>query len=155
MSRQPGRRCRSSCGARQAIGPKNTRRSTSSGQRPANAPTTMVPQECAIIDTRGTSWRSQIKRSAASNGRAIRRAAERRMRPCRLRHFRIRVRLAETVEIKPPDVKAGSTQGVAPGSSAEAVRDRQCRRKRPAMDIEDRAAERFCVPPCRQVAQEQ
>src|ERR1700730_12831075 len=71
------------------------------------------------------------------------------MRPCRLRHFRIRVRLAETVEIKPPDVKAGSTQGVAPGSSAEAVRDRECRRKRPAMDIEDRAAERSCVPPGR------
>ena len=38
-------------GSRRAMGPKNTIRSISCGQRPANSPATMVPQECATSDT--------------------------------------------------------------------------------------------------------
>ncbi len=87
ISRQPGRRCRSPCGARRAIGPKNTRRSTSSGQRPANAPATIVPQVSAISDRSANSWRPQMKRTAASSCREqIDCAAERRMSLRRLGH---------------------------------------------------------------------
>jgi hypothetical protein len=52
-------------------------------------------------------------------------AAKRGMGVRRLRHFRIAIGFAEAMEIEAPDMESGLAQFIAPGSSVEAMRDRE------------------------------
>src|SRR5207248_1236528 len=51
------------------------------------------------------------------------------------RHFRISIGLTEAVEVETPHIVAGRAQLVAPGSTIEAMSDRQSRRESATMNI--------------------
>jgi L-ectoine synthase len=62
--------------------------------------------------------------------------AQRRIAFSGLGHFEIAVGLAEALEVEAPDIEGGADELVAPRPAVEAMRDRECRGKGAAVDVE-------------------
>src|SRR5258705_12244618 len=63
--------------------------------------------------------------------------------------------MTEPIKIESPDVEAGRTRRIAPGSAVKPMRDRKRRRKHGALHIEFRARRPGCAGRGGQKAQEQ
>src|SRR4029079_7085732 len=70
-------------------------------------------------------------------------------------HCRIALGMAEALEVQAPDIEARAVQRVAPGSTVEAMGNRECRRKRGAMDVEHRTSTALKGGGGREMSQEQ